>query len=187
MANLSSLITLSRKWGRTLVTHSRWRHMKVSCSRAQSTKSIGVLTFALAVLALPGCDVGPGEEVTSKPYADAVGGRYRVVADNLYAYGVYGSDNKTLSYITLVPMGIGGSEFAFRRTVPKGQVLTILSAWRRLILFESGVYYLVAFENWDLPDGIPVRLELGRGNEGIRAEPNPAVYQKLTASNDEKP
>ena len=83
----------------------------------------------------------------------------------------------------LLPIGIRGPEFAFRRNVPKGQVIRILSAWRNFILFESGVYYLVAVENSDLLQGIPIRLELSRGNEGVGADLNPAVHRKLPKDN----
>src|SRR3990170_4222992 len=113
--------------------------------------------YPVVVLALAACnaDAGAGEDVTStKPYADLIGARYSVVADGLYAYGVYDpSDNETIRYVTLVPMGIGGREFAFRRNVPKGQVITLLSSWSQPILFRSRVYYLVAVENSDLPSG----------------------------------
>jgi len=137
------------------------------------------------VLALAACQVGPGEEITStKPYADLIGARYSVVG-NLFAYGVYESlDNRTISYVILVPPpGVGGPEFAFRRTVPNGQVIKILSAWRQFVLLENGVHYLVAVENSDLPQGIPVRLELIRGNEGVGADLNPAVYKNLPKDN----
>jgi hypothetical protein len=137
-------------------------------------------TCLLVLLMLTGCRVGPGEEITSKPYADLIGAKYRVVADNLNAYGVYESgDDKRVGYVTIVPMSLGGPEFAFRRNVPKGQIIRILSVWRRSVLFESGVYYRVAVENSDLPQAIPIRLELSRGNEGVGADLNSAVYTRL--------
>jgi hypothetical protein len=132
-------------------------------------------------LSLAACQVGPGEEITTrKPYADLIGARYSVIGD-LEAYGVYESlDNRTLSYVILVPPpGVGGPEFPFHRTVPKGQLITILSAWRQFVLLEKGIYYLVAVENSDLPQGIPVRLELMRGNEGVGADLNSAIYRRL--------
>jgi hypothetical protein len=138
-----------------------------------------------AVLPLTACGGGTGQEITStKPYADLIGARYSVVADTLSAYGVYqSSGDKEIGYITLVPMGIGGSEFAFRRTVPRGQTIRIQSAWRLFPLMERSVYYLVAVENSDLPEGVPVRLQLDRGNEGVDADLNPAVYKKLPKDN----
>jgi hypothetical protein len=63
-----------------------------------------------------------------KPYADLIGAKYVVVADNLFAYGIYQSmdERSTIGMIDLVPLNIGGNEIAFRRTVAKGQVITIL-------------------------------------------------------------
>src|SRR4051812_31429391 len=73
--------------------------------------------------------IGPDRDITStKPYADLIGAKYSVVADNLIAYGVYDFDNRTLKFIDLIPLGIGGPEIAFRRNVPKGTVIRILSA-----------------------------------------------------------
>lgn len=137
----------------------------------------------LCVLALTGCSTWPGKEITTtKPYADQIGARYSVVVDDLYAYGVYESlDDKTVvSYVTLVPHGsVTGPEFAFRRRIPKGQVVRILSAWQLYPLLTRSVYYVVAVENADLPQGIPVRLQLDRGNEGAGAELSPDVYRHL--------
>ena len=133
------------------------------------------------VMILTGCQLGRHEEVTSKtPYADMIGARYRVIGDGLYAYGVYESSDKgKVRFVDLIPLPIGGSELAFKRTVPKGVVIRILSAWRHHKLLETVAYYVVAAENLDLPDGIPVWLELSRGNEGAGADLNPALYQRL--------
>lgn len=142
-------------------------------------------TSLCVVLLLAGCRGGPGEELTSvKPYADLIGAKYSVIADKLYAYGVYeSSTSKRITSIELVPIGIGGSEFAFRRSVPKGTVIRIVSAWRRFPLMESSVYFLVAIENSDLPQGIPIEVQLDRGNEGVGADLNPALYKKLPRHN----
>lgn len=147
-------------------------------------KSARVWTCFCVVLALGACQVGPGKEISStKPYADLIGARYSVVGD-LYAHGVYESLNdRIVTYVTLVPIRLGGAEYAFRRIVPKGQVIKILSAWRRFVLLESGDYYLVAVENWDLPQGIPIRLDLSRGNGGAGADLNPAIYKRLPKDN----
>lgn len=136
------------------------------------------------VLAVAACRAGPGEEITSaKPYADLIGARYSV-AEDLYAYGVYESlDDRRVTSIELVPRGrIRGPEFAFRRKVPRGTVIRVLSAWRRFPLMERSVYYLVAVESSDLPQGVPIELQLDRGNEGAGAQPNPAVYRRLPAA-----
>jgi hypothetical protein len=138
------------------------------------------------VLTLAACQTGSAEEITStKPYADLIGAKYSVVSETLYAYGVYGSLNdRQISYVTLVPPpGVGGREYAFRRNIPKGQVIRILSAWHRVVILDSGVYYLVALENSDLPERVPIRLELMRGNENGGADLNPAIYRRLPRDN----
>jgi hypothetical protein len=137
------------------------------------------------VLALTGCQVGLHEEVTSKkPYADLIGAKYSVVADGLYAYGVYESrNNKTIRFVDLIPLPIGGSELAFKQTVPKGRVIKILSAWRHHKVLETLVYYVVAIEDSDLPESAPVWLELSRGNEGVGVDLNPAIYKRLPKGN----
>jgi len=137
--------------------------------------------ICLCVLALAACSSGPAKEITStKPYADLIGARYKIVADNVYAYGVYESrHNKTVKWVMLSPIKIGASDVLFLRALPKGQTLRILSAWHHFVLGDSGVYYLVAVENADLPEGVPIRLELIRGNESVGADLNSALYKKL--------
>jgi len=155
-------------------------------THASGMRDLRAWTGLCAVLALAACRVAPGEEITStKPYADLIGTKYRVVADDLYAYGVYESlDDRRVTSIELVPRGrMSGPEFAFRRKVPKGTVIRILSAWRRFPLMERSVYYLVAVESADLPQGIPIELQLDRGNEALGAALNPAVYRKLPRDN----
>jgi hypothetical protein len=141
----------------------------------------------LGVLVVIGaCRIGSGEEITStKPYANLIGAKYSVVADNLYAYGVYESlEDKRLSYVTLIPgVGMDGPEIAFRKQIPKGQVIEILSAWRRRVLFGTGNYYLVAVQNSNLVGDIPIRLEIAGGNEGMGAVLNPAIYRRLPRDN----
>ena len=47
-------------------------------------------TGLCVLLTLTACRTGPGEEITStKPYADLIGAKYSVVAENLFAYGIY--------------------------------------------------------------------------------------------------
>lgn len=142
-------------------------------------------TWLCVALTIAGCQPAPGKDVTArKPYADVIGAKYIVVADDLYAYGVYESLNhRTLSYIELVPLMIGGPEFAFSRPIRNGTVITILSAWEESMVFQTRAYYLVRVENSDVDVGTPVRLELSRGNEGIGADLNPAVYRRLAKTN----
>ena len=101
---------------------------------------------------------------------------------HLYAFGIYEAlDDRRVTSIELVPRGmIDGPEFAFRRKVPRGAVIRIVSAWQRFPLMKRSVYYVVAVENSDLPESIPIELQLDRGNEGVGADLNPAVYRKLS-------
>jgi len=131
-----------------------------------------------------GCRLGPDEDLSSKkPYADLIGAKYAVVSDELRAYGVYESlDDKQLSWVELIPLLIRGSELAFTRAVPKGQVIRILSAWQRRSLLRPRIFYFVELENSTLAEGVPVKLELSRGNEGADADLNPAIYKRLPSA-----
>ncbi|MBS0184288.1 MAG: hypothetical protein JSS39_18030 [Nitrospira sp.] len=122
------------------------------------------------------------EELTlTSPYANLIGAEYRVVGD-VVAHGIYKNLNQRVapSYITLVPgVGFSGPEVAFKKPIAKGQHITILSAWRERQLISWDVYYLVTLQNTDLPRDVPVQIELSRGNEGVDAGLNPAVYERL--------
>jgi hypothetical protein len=134
------------------------------------------------LLALAACGTVSRKEISgTKPYADLIGTTYRVVADDLQAYGIYESlNNRIVTYVTLIPgVGIGGPEVAFRQPIPKGSELAILSAWTQTIWFDNPVYYVVAVPNVDLPRDVPVQIELFRGNEGAGVDLNPRIYSKL--------
>jgi len=117
----------------------------------------------------------------STPYSNIVGSVYHTSAD-LYAYGVYENlDRETVAYITLLPgVGISGPEIAFKKRIAKGQEIEILSAWRERGTFSGDVFYQVSMQDASLPQGIQIRIELTRGNEGVGAEPNPQIYEKQT-------
>lgn len=122
------------------------------------------------------------ELTRTSPYAQIVGTEYRIVAP-VDAYGIYGNlDNrKVISYIELIPgVGIAGPEVAFRKRIAKGQKITVLSAWRERKLLYSDVYYVIALQGADLPPDIQVRIDLSRGNEGLDAELNQRIYERLT-------
>jgi hypothetical protein len=128
------------------------------------------------------CDLRPQEVTSVKPYADLIGTEYRVVADDVYAYGIYGNwPDKTVTEVTLIPgPGISGYEIAFRRHVPKSAVIRIVGAWRLWTLFGHRSQYTVMLEDFDVPSDAPVLIELGstrNGGEGV--ELNPAVYRRM--------
>lgn len=128
-----------------------------------------------------GCAKPAVVELTlTSPYAQVVGTQYRIIAA-VDAYGIYQDlDRKVISYIELIPgVGIGGPEVAFRKRINKGQIITVVSAWRESTLLSGDVYYVIALQDADLPRDIQVRIELSRGNEGVGAELNPHVYERI--------
>jgi hypothetical protein len=129
-----------------------------------------------------GCGLAPVEQLPStSPDAKIVGDTYRIVSDDVYAYGVYALDSKVVSSIELMPgVGIGGREVAFKRPIAKGQVLKIVSAWRSHELLFNTVYYVVASEAPNLPRDVEVRIRLDPDNVGADGGLNPRVYEKVT-------
>lgn len=122
------------------------------------------------------------ELTRTSPYAQIVGTEYRIVAP-VDAYGIYGNLNnrKVISSIELIPgVGISGPEVAFKKRIAKGQKITVLSAWQERKLLHSNVYYVVDMQDADLPRDIQVRIDLSRGNEGVGAELNQHIYERIT-------
>lgn len=143
---------------------------------------IGRIVCMMVIATSSACIKPAVEELTlTSPYANLIGAEYRVVGD-VVAHGIYKNLNQRVapSYITLVPgVGFSGPEVAFKKPIAKGQHITILSAWRERQLISWDVYYLVTLQNTDLPRDVPVQIELSRGNEGVDAGLNPAVYERL--------
>ena len=156
---------------------SQWSSASIECKLRVRLRVCSVLLALLTA-----CGPSRSAEIGSQvPYSELIGAKYVVVADNVYAYGVYESvANKTLSFIELLPIQIDGREIAFRKHIPKGQVVEILSAWHHFVLFERGVYFLVRLHDFELPRDVPIRLELGSGNEGTAQLLNPDIYRKLS-------
>jgi hypothetical protein len=159
--------------------------MRMSIARVQVYLMCIVCMFV--VLILGGCQVRPHEELTAtEPYSRLIGARYQVAADSVVrAYGIYSLDNQTVGWIQL--MGgewASGPEVAFYKEVNRGATITIRSAWRANpnSLLASYDYYLVSVDGVALPANVPIRLALGRGNEGEGVDLNPRVYAKLSSS-----
>jgi hypothetical protein len=141
------------------------------------------IVCVICIAASSACVKLPEEELPStSPYANIVGAEYRIVGD-VSAYGIYErvDGRKVLSYVTLIPgVGIGGSLVEAKGPIVKGQQIKILSAWRLLLLgFTREVYYLVTFQDMNLPYDVPVRIDLSRGNEGVDAGLNPGIYERI--------
>ena len=123
------------------------------------------------------------EELPStSPYAKIIGVEYRVVGD-VSAYGIHErvDGRKILSYITLIPgVGIGGSLVESMGPIVKRQHIKLLSVWRMHLLgFTQDIYYLVMLKDTTLRNDVPIQIKLSRGNEGVDAGLNPAVYERL--------
>jgi hypothetical protein len=152
--------------------------------RRRASASLPSLCLGISVIAvLAACGQAPTQELTAKkPYTDLVGAEYRVVADDLYAYGICANwpDDKTLTFTDVIPgVGIGGHYVAFRRRVPLGTIIRIAGVWRRLYLVDGPViFYVVALDGVDLPKDAPIEVELSRGN-GKGTELNPRVYARV--------
>ena len=134
------------------------------------------------LVAIGGCHQGPHSELTSvKPYADLIGSEYRVVATDVHAYPIYESvTTKNISRVAVIAgVGIGGSEIGSPINIPQGQIIRILSAWRKPLLFEDGIYYRVQLPGAELPQNVPIELELYLGNSGEGVDLNPRAYKKL--------
>jgi hypothetical protein len=116
----------------------------------------------------------------SSQYGQIAGSEYRIIAA-VEAYGIYENlDKKVISYITLIPgVGISGPEVAFKKRIDKGQKIVVLSAWQERKLLHSNVYYVIALQDTNIPRDIQVRIDLSRGNEGVGAELNQRVYEKI--------
>lgn len=144
---------------------------------------IGRLVGIMLIATASACVQLSHEELPStSPYAALIGAEYRVIGD-VIAHGIYANLNQRVapSYLTLVPgVGFSGPEVAFKKPVPKGQHLTIVSAWRlHLLGFTRDVYYVVVLPGSNLPADVPIHVKLSRGNEGVDTGLNPAVYEKL--------
>jgi hypothetical protein len=150
-------------------------------SRNSST-SLLVLS---AIVTMGACTVGPDQAVSDQaPYSAQVGAEYRVMVDDLHAYGVYANltdkyDGKPISYATLIPgVGIGGTEIAWKKPIPRGSVVRILSAWRPRLLFGDRTYYRVAINSLPLPDEIPIKVYLySNGGSGVDLKTD--VYSRI--------
>jgi hypothetical protein len=145
---------------------------------------IGRLICMMFIVTSSACVQLPVEELPStSPYANFIGAEYRIVGD-VSAYSIYErvDGRKVLSYVELIPgIGISGSLVESKGPIARGQRLQIVSAWRmHLFGFTQGIYYVVTFQDKNLPSDVPIRVELSRGNEGVDAGLNPAVYERLT-------
>lgn len=141
---------------------------------------IGLISSIMIATSTACAEKADNELTFTSPYSNDIGAGYRIVGE-VNAYGIYQDLNKKeLSYITLIPgVGIGGPEVAFRKRIPKGQTIKILSVWQKHMFLQSEIYYLVAIEAADLPKDVKIQIELSRGNEIPGRELNPSIYERI--------
>lgn len=120
-------------------------------------------------------------EAMYKPY---VGLEY-VLRNGVYAYGIREYSQAPTTFITLMPApGIMGTTVAFETLLPAGAIIKIDKIWKAAIALEGGLKFEVTVRGGDLPPGIPVYIELFRGNEStVPLVLNPQFYGSLKRSN----
>lgn len=113
-------------------------------------------------------------------YSKYIGLRYEVIGE-LNAYGIRHNSKAPVKYITMMPPpGIGGLQVAFPSAIKPGTVITTIKVYKTNRLFDSDKTLLVSVGDAQLPENIPVRIELFRGNEGHgKLLLNPDVYRQL--------
>lgn len=157
----------------------------VSFNATRRIPGIWLFFLTVLLLLLGGCQFGEQEDLgASSPYAPFVGQRLHLLLA-VDAYGIRGEASKEqVSYVTLLPstVAIAGPEVGFRHRLPAGTMLSIVGVKKRRTLLASNTFYEVVVEGRSsLPPGVPVRLELSRGNEGRGwAALNPNVYERAT-------
>ena len=145
-------------------------------------RALGSLAVASVLLVAAGCTRYTDRDLSAtSPYSEMIGAEYEVRVDDLELYGISDVDRRTeVTSMTLVPPpGIGGSEVAFRCRVPRGTRLRIAAVRHRNLVFDNGLYYLLELPGSGVPEGIPIELELFRGNEGEGREPNAHRYRRI--------
>jgi hypothetical protein len=147
---------------------------------SEAKKRIMLCAFAMFVGAIAACS----SDISSDPVVAAMIGReYRIVGD-VDAYGIKADRRDTkVSFVELIPLGIGGPEVVFRQRLPKGQTFRIHAARHQFKPFENGIEYVIELQDSELPSDIEVRLALTRGNGSGDADLNPRLYQRVV--NDE--
>lgn len=81
----------------------------MNASTSNSPSAFISLFVSFSAVIAGACTVGPYQAVSNEaPYSAQVGAEYRVIVDDLHAYGVYAAltdkrDGKPISSITLIP------------------------------------------------------------------------------------
>ena len=136
---------------------------------------------------MPICTVLLGFLLASIPYRvesgqeDLMPGDEFEVLGEVYAYGVTDElRTKTANLIAIIPMRLRGSEFVSRQILPAGSHFRILAKVpRRWLNFLYVERYFVQTDVVINPAGLPIVLDLSRGNEGVSTVLNPDLYRPV--------
>ena len=115
-------------------------------------------------------------EITQqKPYFGFIGREYRVISSvSAYAWNDF-PDKATILQISLMPPPAIKNRFvSYMTPLPLGQRVSIVSAWRILLLDGFDRSYVVSLPGAGLPEGIKKSMDVD--SDGV---PNPLVYEPV--------
>jgi hypothetical protein len=134
--------------------------------------------FALVVVLGVGGVPNPLPETDishQKPFADFIGREYSVAADVLaHAWNDFPDKAKILSISLIPPPGVRNRFVSYRRPMPRGQHVRIVTAWRTITLAGFHRWYVVSVPGAGLPESIPITMSVS--SDGI---PDPRLYEPL--------
>lgn len=140
------------------------------------------LLIAVIVLGVAGYRVpfwpSDTEMTNQKPYSDFIGRDYRVVGPvAALAWNDFPDKDKILVVSLTSPPGTQNRFVSYKIPLLRGQEIRILSAWRSLSLFHFSYYYLVSVPGVKLPEGVPIKMNVGP--EGIL---DPSAYEDMQSN-----
>lgn len=103
------------------------------------------------------------------------------VIGELYAYWVAKDmDARKPEIIDIEPLRLSGSEILSVQLLPRGSRIEIVRKMEsRSPAFLYPERYLVVSPSIDNPAGLPIVLDIARGNEGTATPLNPKIYRPL--------
>ena len=137
----------------------------------------GGLLALVIVLGVGGVQLPwPPTEITQqKPYADFIGREYRAISSvSAYAWNDYPDKAKIRSFSLLPPPGVRNRFVSYVTPLQPGQKVRIVSAWRHFLLLGFHRYYVVSVPSAELPEGIPITMEVN--SDGI---PDRRFYEPI--------
>lgn len=136
-----------------------------------------IFLVILVVLGIGGIQVPMlhAEITHQKPFADFIGREYRVKGSlTAFAWNDFPNKDKILAVSLMPPPGVKNRFVSFTKSLPLGQRIRIVSAWRYIALFEIIRYYEVSVPGLELPEGVPIKLNVK--SDGI---PVPGVLELM--------